>query len=204
VNPRTNERLYPGWPRGAEIGMAFTAGPIPEQNAISTFRATLQKADWDWRTLDFDKDVASATKLGADTINSDPTKLKDFFARGGKLFMFHGWSDPNISPLETVDYYEKAVQSMGGEGKTSNSVRLFLLPGMAHCGGGDGPNTFDRMDVITNWVEQGNAPVRIVASHAVSGQVDRTRPLCSYPRVARYSGSGSIDDAANFSCVVPK
>jgi feruloyl esterase len=204
VNPRTKAQLYPGWPRGAEIGMAFTAGPTPEQNAISTYRAVLQKGDWDWRTLDFDRDVEQATRVGAETINSDPAKLKEFLSRGGKLFMFHGWSDPNISPLETVNYYETAVESMGGASKASDSIRLFLLPGMAHCGGGDGPNMFDKMDVITTWVEQGRAPERIVASHSTSSQVDRTRPLCPYPQVARYKESGSIDDAANFVCSAPK
>jgi feruloyl esterase len=203
VNPRTHEQLYPGWPRGAEIGMAFTAGPNPEQNAISTFRATLQKADWDWHTLDFDADIASARKVGDQTINSDPAKLTEFLQHG-KLFMFHGWSDPNISPLNTLAYYQTAAASMGGGAKAADSIRLFLLPGMAHCGGGDGPNTFDRMTVITDWVEQGKAPDKIVASHSTAGKVDRTRPVCAFPAVAKYSGSGSIDEAASFTCAAPK
>jgi feruloyl esterase len=202
VNPRTNEQLYPGWPRGSEAGLAFTTGPRPEPPAISTFRATLQIADWDWRTLDFDKDVVAADKLGAETINSDPTKIKAFFARGGKLFLYHGWSDPNISPLESIWYYETAKKSIGDK-KAAAALRLVLLPGMAHCGGGDGPNTFEKMDVITNWVEQGKAPQRIVASHSINGHVNMTRPLCPYPQVAKYNGTGSTDEAANFTCRMP-
>ena len=93
---------------------------------------------------------------------------------------------------------------MGGEQKTISSIRLFMAPGMGHCGGGEGPNTWDKMKIISDWVERKRAPERIVASHATAGAVDRTRPLCPYPQAAEYSGSGSIDDASNFSCKVAK
>ena len=89
---------------------------------------------------------------------------------------------------------------MGGTSKSSGNVRLFLAPGMGHCGGGEGPNTFDMVSAIEQWVEHGKAPEQIIASHAANGVVDRTRPLCPYPQVAMYKGGGSIDEAASFVC----
>ena len=92
---------------------------------------------------------------------------------------------------------------MGGAAKASNSVRLFLEPGMGHCGGGEGPNVFDKVGALEQWVEHGKAPEMLNASHSIDGKVDRTRPLCRYPQVARYQGTGSIDDATNFVCSAP-
>ena len=93
--------------------------------------------------------------------------------------------------------------TLGGPSKTANNIRLFMAPGMAHCGGADGPNIFDKMGTLDHWVEDGKAPDRITAAHVTDGKVDRTRPLCPYPQVAKYAGSGSIDDAANFVCQAP-
>lgn len=98
--------------------------------------------------------------------------------------------------------YNRTVSAVGAQ-TASSSVRLFMMPGMNHCAGGEGPNTFDRMKVIEDWVEKGQAPARITATHATGGTIDRTRPLCAYPEVARYTGTGSIDDAANFVCRRP-
>ena len=84
-----------------------------------------------------------------------------------------------------------------------NAVRLFMVPGMGHCGGGEGPNEFDGLTALERWVEKGKAPDQIVASHLTSGRVDRTRPLCPFPQVAKYKGTGNIDDAANFECKAP-
>ena len=92
---------------------------------------------------------------------------------------------------------------MGGDAKTMDHIRLFLEPGMGHCGGGEGPNVFDKVGTLERWVEQGKAPEKIVASHSKDGKVDRTRPLCPYPETARYKGTGSIDDAASFACQSP-
>lgn len=125
--------------------------------------------------------------------------LKPFLARGGKLLMYHGWADPQISPLATVGYYESAKRMLGGT-DIRNGARLFVAPGMAHCGGGEGPNDFDKIGTLEQWVEKGRAPDMIVASHSKSGAVDRTRPLCPYPQIATYKGTGSIDEAANFVC----
>ena len=204
TNPRTGARLYPGYPLGTAMLPGPVAGKNPDNSAPSTFRMLFQDANWDYRTFDFDKDTARADTLGNESINAaDPKRLAALFARGGKLLMYHGWIDPAITPLISIDYYEKAVAANGGKAKADDSIRLFMVPGMAHCMGGEGPNAFDKMDVLADWVERGKAPDRIVASHLTAGTVDRTRPLCAYPEVARYNGAGSIDEAANFTCAMP-
>jgi feruloyl esterase len=114
--------------------------------------------------------------------------------------MYHGWNDQLVAPMNSVNYYRAVV----GATKTSaESIRLFMMPGMTHCRGGAGPDSFDRMSVIERWVENGESPKQIVAEHLTKGVVDRTRPLCAYPQVAVYTGSGSLDAAANFTCKAP-
>ena len=141
--------------------------------------------------------------MGATQIDAISTDLTPFFSHGGKLLMFHGWADPNVAPRNTVNYYDKVLQTMGGEARVADSIRLFMVPGMGHCGGGEGPNTFDRVGAMEQWLSTGKAPAQMIASHSTNGKVDRTRPLCPYPQVAKYKGSGSIDDAANFACAAP-
>ena len=159
-------------------------------------------SDPEWPVSKFDPatDPAKLEEGPSGQIDARDPDLKSFFARGGKLLMYHGWADPQISPLNTTTYYEQVVKAAGGAGKISGSYRLFVAPGMAHCGGGEGPNDFDKIGPLEEWVEHGKAPDQIVASHAKGGAVDRTRPLCPYPQVATYKGSGSIDEAANFAC----
>jgi len=171
---------------------------------------------WDFRTFHyeapkgFDSDVDFVDhKLGAIMNATDPD-LRAFQARGGKLLQYHGWSDPDISPLTSIKYYEKVAQVVGHGAAANRSIeatadfyRLFLVPGMQHCTGGPGPFSFDKLDVLEQWVEKGRAPDRINAAHVASGRVTRTRPLCAYPRQAVYDGSGSTDDAQNFTCVLP-
>jgi feruloyl esterase len=114
--------------------------------------------------------------------------------------MYHGWSDQRISPLNSINYYKSVQAAMGGAANASNSMRLFMVPGMMHCRGGDGPNSFDAVSLLDQWLEAGKAPDQMLASHSTAGKVDRKRPLCPYPQVAAYKGSGSTDDAANFVC----
>ncbi|PYQ78296.1 MAG: hypothetical protein DMG01_11905 [Acidobacteria bacterium] len=109
----------------------------------------------------------------------------------------HVWSDPLVGPLTSVDYYTSVAKALG---RIDDPVRLFMVPGMGHCGGGEGPNTFDMLGALEQWVERGKTPDQIVASHSTGGAVDRTRPLCPYPQVATYTGAGSIDEAASFIC----
>jgi len=139
-------------------------------------------------------------KLDAEIgINAIDTNLKPFFAHGGKLIQYHGWADPLIPPQNSVNYYESVGKALGGLNQVKNNYRLFMVPGMDHCGGGDGPNTFDTLTALEQWVEKGKAPDQILATKA-----GRTRPLCPYPQVARYGGSGSVDAAASFACADPR
>jgi feruloyl esterase len=159
------------------------------------------KADWDFKSFNFDRDVHVVDRWGelADAKNTD---LSAFRKRGGKLIMTYGWADAILQPMMGVNYYESAVKKNGAN--TTDFFRLFMAPGMAHCGGGVGPDQNDAVSAVVDWVEKGKAPATILAKKIVAGQVTRSRPLCPYPQVARYKGQGSIDDAANFSCVAPK
>jgi feruloyl esterase len=159
-------------------------------------------SDPEWPVSKFDPASDPAKLEGglSGEIDARSADLKSFFSRGGKLLMYHGWADPQISPFNATTYYEQVVKAAGGAGKISGSYRLFMAPGMAHCGGGEGPNDFDKIGTLEQWVEKGTAPDQIVASHAKGGAVDRTRPLCPYPQIATYKGSGSVDEAASFAC----
>jgi feruloyl esterase len=189
---------------GSELGWTVMAGgPEPYSAAVDQLKFVVFKdASWDWRAFDFNKDVARFEKPENLIMNATDPDIKKFFAHGGKLLIYQGWNDQNVSPYNTVAYF-KGVQAKLGAAKVADNIRLFMMPGMAHCSGGEGPNTFDKVGTLDHWVEDGKAPDRIVAAHSSNGQVDRTRPLCPYPQVAKYKGSGSIDDAANFVCAAP-
>jgi len=205
TNPRTGQELFPSLSPGSELNWGIqAAGPDPSANIYDHFKYVVFKNPaWDWKTFDFDKGIALAEQPENAAMNATDPNLKSFFAHNGKLLMYHGWADSNVSPLNTIKYYKSVVDTLGGASKTSNNVRLFMEPGMGHCGGGEGPNVFDKVGSLDQWVEQGKAPEKIIASHSTDGKVDRTRPLCPYPQVAKYKGSGSIDEAANFACQVP-
>lgn len=202
VNPRTGKELFSSYVPGTELGWGVQGkGPDPYVNSYDQYKYVVFKdPNWDWRTFDFDKDDERGNLPENLVMNATNPDMKAFFARGGKLLIYHGWSDTNVPTLNTIKYYKSVVDLMGGPAKTSNSMRLFLEPGMGHCGGGEGPNVFDKVGPLDQWVEHGKAPDQIIASHSTAGKVDRTRPLCAYPQVAKYKGSGSIDDAANFVC----
>ena len=120
------------------------------------------------------------------------------------FLLYRGWIDSQVSPFATIKCYQSVVSTMSGMFNAARSVRLFMSPGMGHCGGGDGPNVFDRVGFAPQWFEKGQAQQSLMVSHSKDGKVDRTRPLCPHPRVAMYKGGGSIDDAANFTCQLPK
>lgn len=205
INPRTGKEMFSSLVPGTELGWAVHAlGPEPSDNSYDQYRYVVFKdPKWDWKTFNFDSDVERGNRPENLVMNGENPDLRPFFSRGGKLLLYHGWSDPNVPTLNTIKYYKKLVEVTGGVSKASSSVRLFLEPGMGHCGGGEGPNVFDKVGAIERWVEQGKAPDVIVASHSTDGKIDRTRPLCPYPQVAKYKGTGSIDEAANFACAAP-
>lgn len=135
-------------------------------------------------------------------LNAIDPDLRRLERRGSKIVMYHGWTDHALSALKTIQYYEQVGRTMGGPEEVRDFFRFFLVPDMHHCGGGPGPNVFDAFSALVDWVEQGKAPQRIIAS---GGSVAaRTRPLCPYPQQAVYKGKGNIDDAANFVCAAPK
>jgi len=199
-NPRTGERIFAGWPAGTETTWTtYFVGPAePRRNEFWRLWVFNDPA-WDWHTFDFDRDLAYAdTKMAV--VNSVDADLRPFKARNGKLLMYHGSADGNVPAEDGIGYYEKVEGAMGGPASTAGFFRLFLVPGMGHCSGGPGPNTFDAIGAIELWVEHGKAPQQIIAAHISNGKTDRTRPLCPYPGIAKWKGSGSTDDAANFVC----
>ena len=207
-NPKTGEQIFTGWPRGSEgfgeapgqSWRAYIMDPA-EPMRVGFFKYWLfHDPNWDYRTIDWERDLAFAEqKLGfMAAVDKD---LGPFKKHGGKLLMYTGWSDPVVPPQDTVAYYEGVAKTMGGIEKTREFYRFFIAPGMGHCSGGPGPNQFDHLTALEQWVEKGVAPDKLIATHSTAGKVDRTRPLCLYPQVARWKGTGSTDEAANFSCV---
>ena len=206
-------QLFPGLPVGGET-VEWDTWLINTPDAPSLafalqdqfFRYLAFRVDdpnFDWATFDFDKDPPRMRFMGG-ILNATNTDLSGFRKAGGKLLMYHGWSDPIIAATRTIDYYKSVRRELGPK-KTKQFARLFMAPGMSHCTSGSGPFAFDYFTALEGWVEQGIAPDSMVAYHFDdNGNVDRTRPLCAYPQVARYQGHGSIDDAANFRCVEPE
>jgi feruloyl esterase len=203
VHSKTGEIIFPGLALGTELGWATKiGGPAPSGLGTDYFKyAVFKDPTWNWRTFDVEPAVARADRVDNGTTNATNPDLTAFHTRGGKLLLYHGWRDQNFSAQSTINYYESVLERMGSD--QSAWLRLFLAPGMGHCGGGEGPNAFDAVTALEHWVEKGNAPRSITASHRTDGKADRTRPLCPYPQVAKYRGTGSIDEAENFACVLP-
>jgi feruloyl esterase len=157
--------------------------------------------------FDFDNDPAALEYMAA-IYNSDNPDLSRFKERGGKLLLWHGWADAIVIPQKTIDYYEAVLSKMGGESKVQEFLRLFMIPGMDHCGLLSGPGIsqmgFDPLSALEAWVENGTPPDSLLATkEGAKEETVWTRPLCAYPRFAKYIGSGDINDAANFRCVTP-
>ena len=206
VNPRTGEKINSPLFRGSELEWELLLGPQPLGGVgpmIPFFRNFVFKDPaWDYRTrpLDFDADVARANTPDITVINAMKPDVSQFVHRGGRLILVNGWSNAIVPPGHTVDYY-RDVRATIGERAATQGVRLYMVPDMSECNGGAGTDTFDMFAVMQRWVERGEAPAAVNASRVEpDGRVSRTRPLCPYPQVATYSGTGSTDEARNFSC----
>ena len=219
------EQLYPGLEPGGEAGpggwVQWVTGPAPDQGAHIELglpfmrNVVFDNPQWNFRTFHFDppapgreSDVTYVDDKVGRIFNAVDPDLRAFRAHGGKLIQYHGWSDPDIPPFNSINYYESVVRRAGRNNTnalhdTREFYRLFMVPGMQHCTGGPGTPRFDALTALEQWVEQNKAPDQIIASHATNNLIDRTRPLCAYPQEAKYKGSGSTDDAANFVCALP-
>jgi feruloyl esterase len=202
VLPRPNGTAGSGWigliapaeagGRSADFGLA--------EGTMRYLALDPPQPEWDFRSFDFERDPALLERWGK-LANATETNLRAFRASGGKLLITYGWADAILQPLMGVRYYEQAVAANGRN--ATDFMRLFMIPGMAHCAGGLGPDQYDAVTAVIDWVEQGAAPDSLVASKIVNGAVTRSRPLCPYPQVARYKGQGSTDEAGNFECRAP-
>jgi hypothetical protein len=199
-NAARGESVYPGSAPGVESGMRLQ-GDAPADLQTNVFRYLAhQDPTWDVMSFELEKDLPLAIRHAGLIEPSDPN-LSKFKNRGGKLIVYHGWADPGPAPASSINYYAKVAETLGGP--QHEWMRLFLMPGMGHCRGGPGPNDADFVAALERWRESGVAPDAILASHRTDGRVDRTRPLCPFPQVARYKGTGSTDDAASFECRRP-
>lgn len=213
-NPRTNAQLYPGLPVGSEAGWSAYWGGAEPVRADYWRLWAFENPQWNWWTFDYDRDVSfTEAKLGP-LVDQTSVDLAAFKARGGKAIVYQGWQDPVVNALDTIAYVDRLRAAQGSQAAVDGFFRLFLVPGMGHCSGGSGTGHFgnagapspvvdpdrDLLMALDRWVGAGTAPDRIVASRVSGGNVLRTRPLCPYPQTAVYAGSGSTDDAANFSC----
>jgi feruloyl esterase len=216
-------KIFPGRVTGGEDGAGgwplWITGSAPGTSLMYQFTTgffadmVFDDANWDFKTFNFESGLKLADEKQSKNLNATSTDLKAFKAHGGKLIIYHGWSDAAISALNTIDYYN-SVSSAMGQKQTNEFVRLFMVPGMQHCGGGPGPNAFGQAGfgsaadaehniyvALEQWVEKGVAPEKLIAS----GQAGKlTRPLCPFPQSAKYKGNGETNDAANFSCASSK
>jgi feruloyl esterase len=209
---RAGEPLFFGFPLGGENDRGgwmpwIVGGPEPVAPGAPSLHYGFgtqafkylfaDDPDFDYREYDFGS-FEEDTRFGASILNATSTDLAPFRDFGGKLLMWHGWSDAALTAFATIDYYEKVAAR---DPEASDYFRLFLMPGVLHCAGGPGPDQVDWLGAIDDWVERGVAPERIVASRLDDGgNVTRTRPLCPYPQVALYDGRGSPDEAESFRC----
>ena len=225
---RTGKPSYFGWLPGSEMpdtfGWSFLQKPIDGQPPFGALFKWVLGADWDWKGFDFDRDMP-LVDARLDAIVNDATRgsLAEFAAHGGKLIVFHGLADTLVAPGQSVAFFDRHASEMGSTAELADSARLFLAPGMMHCGGGTGPDAFnatlgipprppsddakhDLFSALIAWREKDEAPNRIIATRFASddaGKIEMQRPLCPYPQTAVYRGSGSTQSAANFSCEAP-
>jgi hypothetical protein len=223
-------QIFPGYLPGAEEGSngwgTWITGPAPAKSLLASFgvgyfsNLVYEKADWNYKTFTLESGLQMANEKTAAALNAVNPDLSAFRAHGGKLILYHGWDDPAIPALNTVNYYE-SVKAKMGQASAVSFTRLYMVPGMQHCGGGPGPDNFGQSlnwpaddpghnvrIALEDWVEKGVAPTTVIATKTAGdngqGAVTMTRPLCPYPQFAQYKGSGDPNRAENFVCASPK
>jgi feruloyl esterase len=197
-------QIYSGFEPGSEmVWNAMIAGPEPLFINNDFFKyIAFEDPNWDFRTFDVDRDTRKIdAKLGP-VINTLQTDLKAFKARGGKLLMYQDWNETWVPPRTATTYYSSVVETMGGESQTKDFFRLFMIPDFGMCAAMS-PGTFDALGAVQKWREEGIAPDQVKMTYSDRGRVSKTRPVCPYPQIAIYKGSGDTNDAANFTCGTP-
>ena len=215
VDPSTGKSIYPGYPPGAEAQPhnwdEWITGPKASQAQFANqFFGSIVAGNpnWDYHSFDFGKDVSRVDAAFGPLLNSNDPDLSAFAARGGKLILFQGWADAAVTPWGTIDYIQ-SIQKKMGKAKTAHFARLFMAPGMMHCGGGPGPGSFDAIRAMEQWKEEKKAPESMLATRpdnpiaALTGMPTKTlatRRICAYPAVPQWTGKGSYDEAQNYVC----
>jgi hypothetical protein len=201
-------QLFPGEPVGAEsvwsdnlVGPIKTVLPRSESQMKMAMLDPPPGPSWSYTMFDFDKDPERVTRAAAN-LNPRNPDLSALKKRGGKIVQYSGWADQQVNPFPGIEYYETVSKRMGDKA-TRDFYRLFMVPGMFHCSGGPGCGSVDWLSAVMDWVEKGKAPEQLIGSHMENGNATRTRPACPYPQVARYKGTGSVDEASNFACAAP-
>jgi feruloyl esterase len=205
-NPRTGELIFPGMYLGSEInplGLDRTLANAPGSGRPAPPPGLAIWTNWKGPGYDWDKDASMVIGELSPVLDDADPDLSAFRKHGGRLLLYTGWADPLIPAADLLNYYGSMQKKMGGPQSTAEFARLFMVPGMGHCAGGNAPTRFDALAALEPWVEKGAPPEKMIAAQVVQGETKRTRPLCVYPQVARWIGTGSQDDAANFSCTVP-
>ncbi len=225
--------IFPGFLPGSELGPGgwapWITGSAPGTSAMYAFSTqyfinmVYEKKDWNYKAAAVAEAYKAALEKTSRMLDANDPNLKPFAARGGKLILYHGWSDPAISPLNTISYYNDVRTAVGGT-RADSFVRLFMIPGMQHCLGGPGATSLDQWGMpmkavpddaehdvylaLEAWVEKSSAPESMIAAQynltADPPKLQMTRPVCAYPKAAKYKGSGDTNDAVNFTCAAAK
>ncbi len=198
-------QVYSGYEPGSELGWGMmAAGPEPINISTGFFKGMVfENPNWDFRTFDVDRDTRLADSRLGEAVNAINPDLRAFKEHGGKLILYQAWNETIIPPRTLIDYYKSLEKAMGGSSRTLDFARLFMVPASSGCPGFSNAEDFNTLEAVQQWVEKGVAPEKIIYSHRDQGEIYRSRPVCVYPKVAIYKGSGDPNDAANFSCGTP-
>ena len=201
VQDQAGKHVYPGWAKSSEAGWGSYLVNPSEPVRFLFWRLWVYN-DPGYAVQSFKtQDAIAKARQEMPYVEATDTDLRAFQKRGGKLLMYHGWADPVVPPENTIEYYEGVERHL--EGRASDFLKLFMVPGMYHCGGGPGASTFDALGALDTWVSSGKSPDRLLATHQENGAAVFSRPLCPYPQIPRWDGEHSVNSAASFNCIAP-